>query len=183
VEAIPVRHGASAVGWALIEDERLGRFDVAAARALGVPEGPLFGRLHRGETVEVDGRTISPDQVVGPGRRGRKVVYTGDTAPSRKTVLACSDADLLIHDATFSEEERQRARDTLHSTASGAAGVARDAAAKRLVLTHISARYSDDPRPLEEEARVVFKETDVARDGMVLEIPYPSDAEAEPDGT
>jgi len=161
----------------MIEEERLGRFDVDVARALGVPDGPMFGRLHRGETIEVDGRTIGPDAVVGPSRPGRKVVYTGDTCPSRKTGLAATGADLLIHDATFGAEEAQRAKDTLHSTARGAARVARDANVKRLVLTHISARYDDDPGALEREAQSVFPETIVAKDGLVLEIPYADDGD------
>jgi ribonuclease Z len=174
-----VRHGTQAVGWALIEDERLGRFDVERARALGVPEGPLFGRLHRGQPVEVNGRTVTPEEVVGPSRPGRKVVYTGDTSPASGTVAMARGADLLIHDATFSVEEEQRARDTHHTTARGAASVAREAGAKRLVLTHLSARYADDPAVLEREARSVFAGAKVAHDGMVVEIPYPPD-EPEP---
>ena len=170
-----VRHGTRALGYALIEHPRLGRFDVATARKLGVPEGPLFGRLHRGEAVEVDGRTITPDQVVGPSRPGRKVVYTGDTSPCRQTVEVAQGAELLIHDGTFGSEEEQRARDTFHTTARGAAKVARDAGVERLVLTHVSARYADNATPLEKEARQVFAATVVAYDGLVLEIPYGPD--------
>jgi len=182
VEAFRVHHGTSAVGYALVEDVRKGRFDVARARALGVPEGPLFGRLHRGETVEVEGRPIHPEEVVGPPRRGRIVAYTGDTRPDRRADGRRKGVvDLLIHEATFGADEDERARETFHSTARGAARAAREWGARRLVLTHLSARYSDDPAPLEEEARSVFPGARVAYDGMTLELPYPDDDE-EPAG-
>ncbi|MDX1674485.1 MAG: ribonuclease Z [Longimicrobiales bacterium] len=167
------RHGRHSLGYALVEHDRLGRFDPDRARELGVPEGPLWGRLHRGEAVEVDGRTIDPDAVVGDARPGRRVVYTGDTRPQPGTIEHARDADLLIHEATFAEEEAVRARETEHSTAREAASVAKEAGARRLVLTHISPRYGLDPTPLEQEARAVFPGTVVARDGMELEIPYP----------
>jgi len=171
------RHGRHSLGYALVEHDRLGRFDPVRARELGVPEGPLFGRLHKGEAVEVDGRTISPDEVVGPARPGRRVVYTGDTRPDPATVEHARDADLLIHEATFAEEEADRARETEHSTAREAARIAREARARRLVLTHISPRYGVDPSALEQEARAVFPGAMVARDGMELEIPYVDDEE------
>lgn len=177
--AFRTRHGTRAVGYALKEHDRLGRFDVEKARALGVPEGPLFGRLHRGETVDVDGRTIRPEEVVGPPRSGRSVVYTGDTLPSDTVREVARTADLLIHDATFGAEEAERARDTRHSTAREAAEVARDAGARRLILTHLSARYADDPDPLEAEAREVFPGARVAYDGLSVEIPY-TDPDAPP---
>ena len=172
-----VRHGTSALGYALVEHTRLGRFDVETARALNIPEGPLFGRVHRGETIEVEGRTIAPDQVVGPARPGLKVVFTGDTSPCAQTVSTAEHADLLIHDCTFAAEEEQRARDTHHTTARGAAQVARDAKAKRLILTHISARYADNPSLLEREARTVFPGATVAHDGLVIEICHNDDGE------
>jgi ribonuclease Z len=177
VEAFAVSHGVPAVGYALQEPERLGRFDVERARMLGVREGPDFGRLHRGETVEGAEGPVGPEEVVGPPRRGRRVVYTGDTRPTRKVLTAAQGADLLIHEATFSEEEKDRARSTGHSTALGAARLARDAGAVRLVLTHLSARYADDVDPLVREARSAFPGVRVGRDGMTVEIPYPEDGE------
>lgn len=169
-------HGTAAVGYALREHDRLGRFDVGRARELGVPEGPLFGKLHRGEPVQVEGRTVTPDQVVGPSRPGRLLVYTGDTRPSDATVEAARDADLLVHDGTFGDREEERAWETFHSTARGAAQVAKRAEARRLVVTHLSARYADSPEVLEREAREAFPDAVVAFDGMTLEIPYPDDS-------
>jgi ribonuclease Z len=171
IVAFPVRHGGPALGYALIERPRLGRFDPVRARELGVPEGPLFGQLHRGRAVEVDGRIIAPEEVVGAPRPGRRVVYSGDTRPSRSTVAIARAADLLIHDATFAEDEADRARATGHSTAREAGEVARSAGVRRLALTHVSARYADDPRPLEREARAVFRSSVVAWDGLEIEIP------------
>jgi ribonuclease Z len=170
--AYPTRHGASSVGYLLREHDRLGRFDVERARSLGIPEGPLFGKLHKGESVEVDGRIIRPQELVGPARPGRSVVYTGDTLPCDETVAAASGADLLVHEATFSRDEAERAHSTFHSTAHDAAEIALRAGAERLVLTHISARYADNPAPLEQEARTVFRGARVAFDGMALELPY-----------
>lgn len=172
VVAFQADHGMNAVGYALVEDDRLGRFDVERARALGVPEGPLFGRLHRGETVQVDGRTIEPSEIVGAPRPGRRVVYTGDTRPCRAITEIARAADLLVHDCTFAEEDAERARETFHATAVGAARCALDAGVRRLLLTHISARYAESPRVLEEEAETVFPGARVAQDGLVLEIPF-----------
>ena len=172
VVAFRVNHGTPAVGYALVEHERLGRFDVELARSMGIPEGPLFGKLHKGEAVEVDGRTIEPSELVGGSRPGRVVVYTGDTRPTDSVTEMAGGAALLIHEATFGVEEEERAHQTHHSTARGAATIARDAGVSRLCLTHVSARYSDDTTPLEQEARAVYPGATVARDGMVVEIPY-----------
>jgi ribonuclease Z len=165
-------HGGRSVGYAVVEHPRLGRFDPEKARALGVPEGPLWGKLHHGHDIEVDGRVIRAADLVGAPRPGRKVVYSGDTRPCLGTKDAAVGADLLIHEATFAADESERAHSTGHSTARDAAKVARDAGALRLAITHFSPRYADDPRALEREARAVFPETVAAFDGMVLEVPY-----------
>ncbi|RMH14243.1 MAG: ribonuclease Z [Gemmatimonadetes bacterium] len=183
IEALAVRHGTPANGYALVEDDRLGRFDVQRARELGVPEGPLFGRLHRGEAVEVEGRTVRPDDVVGPPRPGRRVVISGDTEPCDAVIEAARGAALLIHEATFGADEADRARQTHHATARDAADVAVRAHARRLILTHISARYSDDPGPLEQEARALYPAAVVAHDGLVVELPYEDGDAGGTDGT
>ncbi|MDQ3605616.1 MAG: ribonuclease Z [Gemmatimonadota bacterium] len=171
---LPVRthHGGKSLGYAVAEHPRKGRFDVRIAREMGVPEGPLWGRLHGGEAVEVDGRTVRPAQVVGPARPGRRVVYTGDTRPCAAVRNAAAGADLLIHEATFAADEADRALATGHSTAEGAAKLAAEAGVLRLALTHFSPRYADDPRRLEREARSVFAATEAAHDGLVMEIPF-----------
>jgi ribonuclease Z len=171
------RNGA-ALGYALVEDIRRGRFDPEHARALGIPEGPLWGRIHKGEAVTLDdGRVVQPAELVGPSRPGRTVVITGDTRPCAATIEAAAGADLLVHEATFGDEEAQRAAETMHSTAREAATVARMAGVKRLVLTHFSARYSRDASDLAREAREVFAgELVLARDGMELDVPYPDAA-------
>ena len=166
------RNSAS-LGFALVEETRKGRFDPDRARELGIPEGPLWGQIHRGLPVTLpDGRVIQSSELVGPPRPGRRVVVTGDTRPCSATIEHSRDADLLIHEATFGDEESERAVETGHSTAREAAGVARDANARRLLLTHFSARYSRDPGPLEREAKEVFRETAIARDGMEIEVPF-----------
>jgi ribonuclease Z len=167
-----VSHKGRSLGYAVVEHERLGRFDPETARRLGVPEGPMWGTLHRGEPVLVGERTVRPDEVVGPSRPGRRVVYTGDTRPCTRTREIAKGADLLIHEATFGSDEVARAQATGHSTARDAAQVARDAGVRRLVLTHFSPRYADDARALEQEARAIFPETVAAHDGMVVEVPY-----------
>lgn len=172
VVAFKTHHGVRALGYAVVEHERLGRFHPKRAHELGVPPGPLFGKLHHGEAVEVDGRTIKPADVVGPPRPGRTVVYTGDSRPCKGTLETARDADLLIHDATFGEEESERANLTGHSTAREAAELAKKAGVLKLVLTHLSSRYADDPRALEREARHVFRETVTAHDGMQIEVPF-----------
>lgn len=173
ITAFATEHGAGAVGYALVEAERYGRFDPAKARALEIPEGPLWGKLQRGETIELaDGRRLAADSVVGPPRSGRKVVITGDTAPSASVVDAAAGADLLVHEATFGEEEKDRAKETLHSTARDAAQVAKAANVRKLVLTHLSARYSISAEELVKEAKEVFSEVVAAKDGLILEVPF-----------
>ncbi len=176
IRAFPVEHTPASVGFALVEDDRLGRFDVELARRLGVPEGPAFGRLHRGEDVQLDdGSVVGATQVVGPTRPGRILVYSGDTRPCEATVGAARGADLLVHEATFSEEEAERARETRHSTAREAATVAERAGARNLVLTHFSARYSQQAHRLVREAEAV-RQAVAAEDGLTLEVPFGEEA-------
>jgi ribonuclease Z len=163
--------GARAVGYALAEDDRKGRFNPELARELGVPEGPLWGEIHRGRAVTLpDGRTIEPSVLVGQKRPGRKVVVTGDTRPCDATIDAARGADLLVHEATFGDEEADRAVETGHSTAREAATVARDAGVESLLLTHFSARYSRDASDLGTEAKQCFPKTIVGKDGMEVEV-------------
>ncbi|PSQ11464.1 ribonuclease Z, partial [Halobacteriales archaeon QS_7_68_65] len=175
VRAFATDHRTRSVGYALVEDDRKGRFHREEAEELGVPEGPKFSRLHGGETVELDdGTVIEPEQVVGPPRPGRRVVYTGDTRPTGATVEAATDADLLVHEATFADERAERAGQTGHSTARQAAELANRAGAKRLALTHISSRYAGDASELDREARDVAEcEAFVAEDGQAIDVPYP----------
>jgi ribonuclease Z len=166
-------HRADTVGYALVEHPRLGRFNPERARELGIPEGPLWGQLHKGKTVTLsDGRIVGPADLVGAPRPGRVLVYTGDTRPHLSVIEASRGADLLVHEATFGNDELERAEETGHSTAAEAARVALEAGARRLVLTHISSRYSRDASELLAEAKAVFPETVIARDGMTMEVPY-----------
>jgi ribonuclease Z len=166
--------GTTALGYALVEEERRGRFNPDLARELGIPEGPLWGQIHRGLAVTLgDGRTIEPSLLVGAPRPGRRVAITGDTRPCAATVDAARGADLLVHEATFGNEEAERAVETGHSTAREAALVARDAGVDALVLTHFSARYSRDASELGKEARECFGgSVYVGRDGLEVEVPY-----------
>jgi ribonuclease Z len=173
IVVFPTDHRADTVGYAVVEHTRLGRFNPERAREIGIPEGPLWGKLHKGEVVELsDGRRVGPEELVGKPRRGRSVVYTGDTRPTLGVVEAARGADLLVHDSTFGEEERDRAVETGHSTAAQAAEVAREAGVRRLVLTHISPRYNRDAPELLAEAKAVFPESIVARDGLTIDVPF-----------
>ncbi len=172
VAAIPVRHrGGNAFGYVLFEDERPGQFDPEVAAELGVAPGPDFGRLQQGESVG----GVSPDQVMGPPRLGRKLVISGDTAPCEALAVAAHQADVLVHEATFTEDEVERARETEHSTARQAADIARQANVRMLALTHLSTRHAT--REVREEARAVFPSAQIPRDFDTIEIPYPERGE------
>lgn len=173
LHVVAADHRADSIGYALVEHLRLGRFDPDRARELGVPEGPLWGKIHKGETVALpDGRTVAPGELVGRSRPGRRLVYSGDTRPAPAIIEASKGADLLVHEATFGDDEAARARDTGHSTARQAAEVAHAAGARQLALTHLSARYTREAPELLAEAQSVFPETVIARDGMKIEVPY-----------
>jgi ribonuclease Z len=167
VSPFAVKHRVEAYGYAFVEDDRPGRFDAEEARRLGVTEGPDFGRLQRGETVG----GVRPEQVVGEDRPGRKIVISGDTAPCQAVEVLAHGADVLVHEATFLEDERARARETWHSTAAQAAEIARDAGVRLLALTHLSTRYF--PREVRAEARAIFPDAVVPRDFDAIEIPFP----------
>lgn len=172
IVAFPTRHSVPSVGYALVEDARPGAFDVDAARALGVAPGPEFGVLQRGgEVVTASGRTVRPEDVMGAARPGRTVVMTGDTEPCDATREIARGASVLVHEATFLDEDRERARETRHSTAREAAELGRDADVGLLVLTHLSSRFA--PREVRAEAEVVFGRVLVPRDFDQVEIPFP----------
>jgi len=178
VRTFQTDHRTASVGYALVEDDRKGRFDRERAEELGVPVGPKFSHLHDGEAVELDdGTVVRPEQVVGDPRPGRTLVYTGDTRPHDAVVAAAEGADLLIHDATFADDAAERAAQTGHSTAGEAADIATRAGVAALALTHISSRYAGDAREIREDAEKVFDgEVFVAHDGLKYDVPY-SDAD------
>ena len=170
VQAVETDHSVLNLSYAIIEDPRPGRFYRDKAIALGVPEGPLWKRLQMGYTVTLrDGRVVKPEDVLGPPRRGLKIVYSGDTRPSLKLVKLASGADLLIHEGTFAEELKDKARLEGHSTVVDAAEVAKMANVARLAITHISARYKD-VKPLLEQAKRVFENTVIAEDFMEITL-------------
>lgn len=171
-----VDHQGVAVGYAVVEHARPGRFDLATAERLGVAPGPDFSTLQQGgSVVSADGSTVSADQVLGEARLGRKVVYSGDTAPCEALKIAAFQADLLVHESSFGDEESERAAETRHSTARQAAQLARDADVKLLCLNHVSARYFG--RELRDQAREVFANTELPRDFDSVEIPFPERGE------
>src|SRR5215211_6389305 len=166
-----VTHGVPALGYALVEETRPGRFDVERAGALGIGAGPDRGRLQAGETIALsDGTVVRPEQVLGESRAGRTICVTGDTAPALGLLDLAEGADLLVHEATFCDGERERAQETQHSTAREAAQVAAAAGVRMLALTHLSSRYFGPEAA--KEAREVFSETVVPRDFDVIEIPF-----------
>ncbi len=170
VHAFATDHHVPSVGYALVEDERPGRFDIDAARDLGVPEGPLFGLLQHGEAVTLDtGATIRSDAVVGEARPGRTLVFSGDTRPCKGLFQACVGADVLVHEATFLEEEADRAAETGHTTALQAGRLAREAGVRLLALTHISTRHPG--REILAEARSEFPAAVLPRDFDSIEVP------------
>jgi len=177
VTAFAVSHGMPALGYVLEEDPRPGRFDRERAIELGVPPGPLFGKLQRGETIRVtkDGteRDVLPSDVMGASRPGRKVVYTGDTRPVPQTLAVhAKDADLLVHDATYDESEIKRAAEFYHATARQAGEAAAAAGVRTLALTHISSRYTDTAGHLNEAKSAFSGDVIVPDDRFMLEIGY-----------
>jgi ribonuclease Z len=168
-----VRHRGEAYGYSLIEDDRPGRFDAALAASLGVTPGPDFGRLQHGEPVG----DVTPEQVVGEARRGRRLVFSGDTAPCDMVRVAADGADVLVHEATFTSQERGRALETGHSTAAQAAELALEAGVELLALTHVSTRYAGGE--IRDEARAIFPNTEVPRDFDLIDVPFPEKGKPE----
>jgi len=160
------------LSYALVEDPRPGRFHPERAKALRIPQGKMWSRLQHGETITLsNGKKVKPEDVLDPKRPGRKIVYSGDTKPSKAVEELAENADLLIHEATFDDELTERAGEDSHSTATQAAKVAKNAKVKMLILTHISARYKD-PMILLHQAEKIFPHVTVAKDFMEVNIPY-----------
>ncbi len=172
IRALKTEHSIPSLGYALVENSRPGRFNREKAVELGVPPGPLFAKLQRGNPVEVDGRLVRPEEVVGIPRPGRTIVYTGDTRPCEAVLEASRNADLLIHDGSFADEMADWAKESMHSTAGEVAALAKEAGVRKLVLTHVSSRYTDDVEPILNDSKKVFENVIVAEDLMELEIPY-----------
>jgi ribonuclease Z len=171
VEAVGSEHVIPSFAYAYVEKPRPGKFHPEKAKALGVPEGPQWGKLQRGQNVRLpNGRVVKSEEVVGLSRRGRKIVYTGDTRPFKLLEKFALDADVLIHDSTLGEELVERAKEYGHSTPRQAARTAKKANVKKLILTHISQRY-EDPNKVLKQARKIFRNTAVATDFMKVDIP------------
>jgi ribonuclease Z len=172
IRALKTEHSIPSLGYTLVETPRPGRFNREKAVELGVPPGPLFAKLQKGNPVEVGGRLVRPEEVMGAPRPGRTIVYTGDTRPCEAVLEASRDADLLIHDGSFADEMADWAEESMHSTAGEVAALAKEAGVRKLVLTHISSRYTDDSEPILKDSKNVFENVIVAEDLMELEIPY-----------
>jgi len=169
IEALESEHDVPSLAYSFQERDKKGRFDRQRALDLGVPEGPLFSELHEGNSVKVDGKLIRPEEVVGPPRRGKKVVYTGDTRPCQTIIEAAERADVLIHDSTLDSSMSERAMERGHTSADMAASIASKAGVGRLFLVHISPRYTD-VKSLEEEAREIFENSSVPEDLFEFEL-------------
>jgi ribonuclease Z len=172
IRALETEHNIPSLGYALIENSRPGRFNKEKAVKLGIPPGPLFAILQKGNPVEINGRLIRPEDVMGASRPGRKIVYSGDTRPCEAVLEASKGADLLIHDGSFADEMADWAEESKHSTAGEVAILAKEAGVRKLILTHISSRYTDDSEPILTDSKKTFENVIVAEDLMEVEIPY-----------
>jgi len=170
IKIINAKHGVPAIAYSFEEKMRPGRFNKSKALKMGIPEGPFFSQLQHGKTITLkDGRKIKPSMVLGPPRKGRKIVISGDTKPFDKMIEFSKDADVLIHDATFESSMQDIAGDYGHATAFQAAEIAKKAEVNKLYLTHISPRYLDKS-VLEDDARKIFKNSYVAKDFQEIEV-------------
>jgi ribonuclease Z len=172
VVADQLEHGVASFGYRVMEKDKIGALDAAKAKQLGVPNGPLLGKLKNGHSVTLDDQTVvTPEDVIGPPIPGRVVAILGDTRRCERARQLAEDADVLVHESTFAADEKGLAHSFFHSTCDQAAETARDAGAKKLILTHISARYQGEGEAqLLREARAVFEETYIARDHFRFEI-------------
>ena len=168
VECAKVEHNIPSYAYS-IREKKKPLFLRKKAEELGIPPGPLYGKLHKGEEVEFEGRIIKPEQVLGEAKKGKKISYSGDTRPCEEMIRLARDSDILIHESTYEAEDHQRAVDNAHSTSVEAAEIAREANVNELVLTHISTRYTSDENIL-SEAQKVFKNTKVAKDYMKIDL-------------
>lgn len=175
IRALKTEHNISSLGYALIENPRPGRFNREKAIKLGIPPGPLFAKLQKGNPVEVNGKLINPEDVMGAPRPGRTVVYSGDTRPCKSILEASRNADVLIHDGSFADEMADWAEESKHSTAGEVAALAKEAGVRKLILTHISSRYTDDAEPILTDSKKIFENVIIAEDLMEIEIPYRSE--------
>ncbi|MDR7667169.1 ribonuclease Z [Methanosarcina sp. Z-7115] len=172
IRALKTEHSIPSLGYALVENPRPGRFNRERAIELGIAPGPLFAKLQKGSPVEVNGRFVKPEDVMGALRPGRTVVYSGDTRPCESVLEASRGADVLIHDGSFADEMADWAQESKHSTAGEVAALAKEADVKKLILTHISSRYTDDAEPILTDSKKIFENVIVAEDLMEIEIPY-----------
>ena len=172
IKCVKADHVVETLGYVIQEEDRPGRMRVEFLERLGVPRGPLWGMLQRGQSIEYNGRIITPEEATEPPRPGRKIVYSGDTRPCREVIEAAKNADVLIHDSTFDDSLVDKAREDGHSTASQAAMVAREAMVGRLFLFHISPRYEKGADKLLQEARRIFPNTELAEDLMSVTVEY-----------
>lgn len=168
VECAKVEHNIPSYAYS-IREKKKPLFLREKAEELGIPPGPLYGKLHNGEEVEFEGRIIKPEQVLGEAKKGKKISYSGDTRPCEAMIRLARDSDILIHESTYEAEDYQRAVDNAHSTSVEAAEIAKEAEVKELVLTHISTRYTSDEN-IKSEAQKVFKNTKVAKDYMRIDL-------------
>lgn len=175
IQALKTEHNISSLGYALIENPRPGRFNREKAVKLGIPPGPLFAKLQKGNPVDINGKLVKPEDVMGALRPGRTVIYSGDTRPCESILEASRDADVLIHDGSFADEMADWAEESKHSTAGEVAALAKEARVRKLILTHISSRYTDDAEPILTDSKKIFENVIIAEDLIEIEIPYRSE--------
>lgn len=169
VSACKANHSITAYSYLFEEKDKPGRFNLEKAKQLGIPKGKLWNQLQNGITIELDGKAIRPDQVLGEKRPGKKIGISGDTMPTRDLERFFESCDYVVFDSTFLDEIKDKAEETCHSTAKQAATLAKNARVKNLILTHFSARYKDESRHL-EEAKTIHESVITAKDLLEIEI-------------